>query len=68
MRHQRPQFLSRLAELLPPDYGDADLWRGGAPGRAGGADCEVSNREDKLQAPLTAGYTEVLCVPKIGFG
>jgi hypothetical protein len=27
MRHLRPQFLSRLAELLPPDYGDADLWR-----------------------------------------
>jgi hypothetical protein len=23
----RVQFLSRLAELLPPDYGDGDLWR-----------------------------------------
>jgi len=26
-RHLRPQFLQRLAELLPPEYGDADLWR-----------------------------------------
>jgi hypothetical protein len=26
-RHLRAQFLSRLAELLPQDYGDADLWR-----------------------------------------
>jgi hypothetical protein len=26
-RHLRAQFLSRFAELLPQDYGDADLWR-----------------------------------------
>ena len=26
-RPLRVQFLSRLAELLPPDYGDGDLWR-----------------------------------------
>ena len=25
--HLRAQFLSRLAELLPPDYGDGDVWR-----------------------------------------
>jgi hypothetical protein len=26
-RHLRPQYLQRLAELLPPEYGDGDLWR-----------------------------------------
>jgi hypothetical protein len=26
-RHLRAQYLQRLAELLPPDYGDGDLWR-----------------------------------------
>ena len=26
-RHLRALYLQRLAELLPPDYGDADLWR-----------------------------------------
>jgi hypothetical protein len=26
-RHLRPQYLRRLAELLPQDYGDGDVWR-----------------------------------------
>jgi hypothetical protein len=26
-RHLRAHFLSRLAELLPPEFGDADVWR-----------------------------------------
>ena len=47
--HLRSEYLRRLAELLPPDFGDADVWR--AAHRAVREVCAKVERK----APATAG-------------